>query len=55
MIRGDPFRVHCALGLRGQGLREELEVLEPWEGVGEERHVDFCHRYPWAKITSLPP
>jgi hypothetical protein len=22
------------------------------DGFGCERHVDFCHRYPWAKATS---
>jgi hypothetical protein len=25
------------------------------DGFGNDRHVNFCHRYPWAKIVALTP
>ena len=25
------------------------------DGFGTDRHVNFCHRYPWAKVAALPP
>jgi hypothetical protein len=25
------------------------------DGFGSERHINFCHRYPWARVQSLTP